>query len=318
MSNKNYKRYKGCQLRLKPLLGLVLSFILSATPVYAESLIVLSRQLDSYQTVAESIAATLDAPSKITTLSELETDGFSTSNFQEVVAIGSKAADKLYSSIPAEQKLYASFLPRQTFLALLDKYKNHTRTRKKTITAIFLDQPYSRQLSLARLIVPQAKIVATALGPNSKNDLQLLESAANTNNFSLKHETLEETDNPIHKLQPLIRGADLFLSLPDKSVFNRTTAKWVLYISFRQRIPLIGFSKKYVDAGALAAVYSTPEGIGQQTAELINKTTNSKTLPAGQYPAYFSVATNPTAAKSLKVHLLPVDSIKAKIVELEK
>lgn len=318
MSDKR-REDKPAQSRwLMPLAGLVLSFLLLSPLTHADQLIVLSRQLDSYLQVAKTISAELENPSRIVTLAELEQIQYDTSGYQQVIAIGSKAADHLFDKMPESQPLYVSFIPRQTYRKLLIKYANHQRIKFKKVTAVYLDQPYERQIALARLIAPRAKSIATALGPNSQNDLELLKKAAVSEQLELRYEKLEETDNPIHKLQPLIRNSDIFLSLPDRSVFNRTTAKWVLYISFRQRIPLIGFSKKYVDAGALAAVHSTPEQIGRHTGELIRGSLGKKRLPAPQHPKYFSVATNDNAAQSLRIKIPTSRELESKLQELER
>lgn len=287
-----------------------------ASWVKADTLVVLSSDLPAYQEVAAAISSNSNTPTKKILLHEYSSQS-SDEEFQSVVAIGSKAALELLEKTPEQQKLYATFLPRQTYQALLERNKQHPRIKHGAITAVYLDQPYTRQLSLARLIVPNAKNIATALGPNSQKDLGLLTKAAKQFKFSLLYETLGDSDSPIQKLQPLIRDADAFLTLPDKSVFNRTTAKWILYISFRQKIPLIGFSRKYVDAGALTAVFSTPEQIGRQTAELIESTTLDKRLPKAEHPRYFSVATNPKAAKALRIKLPTSDVLTQQLQELE-
>ncbi|WP_415886832.1 ABC transporter substrate-binding protein [Neptuniibacter sp. QD37_6] len=304
--------------RFIPLLSALFALFLSTSPVYAESLIVLSRQSGTYQKVAYSIQANLSSNTKIVTLQKLEHNNFNTTGFEHIIAIGSRAADRLYNRISPSQKLYASFLPRQTYQALLVSKKDQARIKNGTITAVYLDQPYARQLRLARLISPNANTIATALGPNSKHDLPLLETAAQQQQLQLNSTILKESDNPIHKLQPLIRNADLFLSLPDKSVFNRTTAKWILYISFRQRIPLIGFSQKYVEAGALAAVFSSPEQIGQQTAEIVQQAILGSRLPEAQHPRYFTVITNEKAARSLNIKIPTEDALTQQLMEQER
>lgn len=314
MCNKRQIRQQKHTRGLPLILGWILLCL--AGWVKAETLVVLSSDLPAYREVASAISSKINTPTKTVLLQEYSSQS-SNKGFQSVVAIGSKAALTLLEKTPEHQNLYATFLPRQTYQALLEKNKQHPRIKRGAITAVYLDQPYTRQLSLARLIVPKAKNIATALGPNSQKDLGLLTKAAKQFNFSLLYETLGDSDSPIQKLQPLIRDADAFLTLPDKSVFNRTTAKWILYISFRQKIPLIGFSRKYVDAGALAAVFSTPEQIGRQTAELIESTTLNKRLPKAEHPRYFSVATNPKAAKALRIKLPAGDVLAQQLQELE-
>jgi len=316
--NKRQQLKQRLRRWLYPPVLLLVSFTLSIPSALADCLIVLSRASDSYQQTATALAAHLKTPYKITTIDALTAENFNTNGYQQIVAVGSHAGDLLFDNIPQHKNLFISFLPRQTYEALLQKYEGHTRIRAGKVTAVFLDQPYNRQLALARLIAPEAKVIATALGPNSQKDLALLNEAATAQGFTLNHTTLKETDNPIHKLQPLIREADIFLALPDKSVFTRTTAKWILYISFRQRIPLLGFSKKYVEAGALAAVHSTPEDIGQQTAELVNRFLHNQTLPAASYPTYFSVTTNDTAANSLRLDIPSPQRLTQELMELER
>ena len=318
MLNKRLNQLFSPHRWFTPLMGLAVSALLFTSSVQAENLIVLSRQLPSYQEVAYTLASKLEASSKIVTIAELEQNGYDHKSYQQVIALGANAGDKLFQLAPEDTNLFISFIPRQTYNSLLTKYKDHPRTTKGKVTAIYLDQPYSRQLALAKIITPGAKSIATALGPHSMNDLSLLQKAADDQNLELKYETLLESDNPIHKLQPLIKSADIFLSLPDKSVFNRTTAKWILYISFRQRIPLIGFSKKYVEAGALAAVHSTPSDLGRQTAELVNQYANKKRLPEPAYPRYFQVSTNLTAANSLHLKIPSEESLVKQLMEIER
>jgi ABC-type uncharacterized transport system substrate-binding protein len=74
--------------------------------------------------------------------------------------------------------------------------------------------------------------------------------------------------------------------------------------TYRNRIPLIGFSAAYVKAGALAAIYSTPENIADQLAELTAQSLSA----AGAVkqiisPKYFSVSINSRVARSLGVQL---------------
>ena len=309
MLNKSLQEQEKNKQWVTPLLSFLFAFILSIFPAYADNLIVISREADSYNQVANSINQALNTNYKIITLKELDENSYNIKSYQQIIAVGSRAADQLVSLAPADTPLYVSFIPRQTYSQLLLKYADHQRIKTKKITAIYLDQPYYRQLALAKLITPTAKSIATALGPHSSNDRKLLQKAAKRQGLELKSVTLAETDNPIHKLQPLIKSADIFLSLPDKSVFNRTTAKWILYISFRQRIPLIAFSKKYVEAGALAAVYSTPEDVGKQTAEALKYYAMRSRLPDPTYSEFFDVSTNKAAANSLRIAIPPEEKL---------
>jgi ABC-type uncharacterized transport system substrate-binding protein len=98
----------------------------------------------------------------------------------------------------------------------------------------------------------------------------------------------------------VLTASDILLALPDSVVFTRDTARSVLLATYRYQRPLIGFSQAYVNAGALAAAFSSPAQIARQTAELLQSLPAGRTaLPAPVYPTYFSVAVNRSVARAL-------------------
>lgn len=284
---------------------------------YANSLIVISKSSPSYTAVAQTIKTTQQHVT-IIALDKLSASNIQPETFDTVVAVGSKATDHLLATLQQCKNLYVSFIPKRHYESLLSKHAKQPCVSQQRVSAVYLDQPSLRKMRLARLIQPKAITIATAVGDNSTADLKQLTNAAQHQSLVLKHQTLAASDNPIRKLQPLIENSDIFLSLPDRSVFNRTTAKWILYISFRQKIPVIGFSKKYVDAGALAAVYSTPEQIGRHTAELITATQTSSALSKGSHCKYFSVAINKNAAATIGIDIPSAEKLEAQLQELEQ
>ena len=113
-------------------------------------------------------------------------------------------------------------------------------------------------------------------------------------------------------LTPVIGHSDAFLAVPDRAIFNRSTAKWILLMSFRQQIPLSAYSKRYVDAGAIAAVYSTPETVGWEAADWVNRF-SFEHLPEPAYPQRFDVSVNPATARSLRLQLPSLSAIREAI-----
>ena len=77
------------------------------------------------------------------------------------------------------------------------------------------------------------------------------------------------TENPILIIEPVIKKSDIFIPVPDSRLINIATAKWILQLSYRYRVPVIAYSMAYLNGGALAAIYSSPENVGRQTADLI-------------------------------------------------
>ncbi|MDF2181601.1 ABC transporter substrate binding protein [Neptuniibacter sp. CAU 1671] len=311
--NKAAKRY----LPARRLCGLLLALLFTFGQAHARVLLITSGHQIAYQEVVTAITHQITEPFTLISMDELSAEHSDALLYPTAIAIGSQAADQAFGQLSSKQALIMAFLPRRTYLSLMEKYAAHPRQQINNFTAVFLDQPLERQFNLIRIIKPDTRTIATALGPFSSEELPELMREGEKNKIGIKHEVLSEDDNPMQKLQSLIAGSDVVLTLPDKSLFNRTTAKWILYISFRQGIPLIGFSDKYVTAGALAAVYSDPADIGKQTAEVLSIWLNKNILPKAQFPRYFKVATNPVAARSLHIQLQAAEMLEQQLKGME-
>lgn len=271
---------------------LATSFVQANTSVA----IITSSVNPQYAAVADRITQSAPISVKIDQYSLSDTN-FYQLNADLVITIGTDAFREALSSLQ-NTPILASFLPRRTYAQL-----TQNEPTKHPRSAVFIDHSMSRQLHLARLLAPQAKRVGSVFGSSSIEERLLLLLAAERWGFQIVSQQLTPSENAVGKLQATIQDSDLFLALPDQSAFNRATAKWALFISLKNKTPLIGFSEKYVEAGALAAVVSTPEQIGQQTAEALAFYLRSGALPVPAHPHYFSVAVNPSSASTLRTPL---------------
>ena len=79
-----------------------------------------------------------------------------------------------------------------------------------------------------------------------------------------------------------------------------SAARSILLTSYRFQKPIVAFSRAYVDAGALAAIFTTPE---QVAADLIAwlrlQKDESVQLPPPRGPASFDIAVNRQVARAL-------------------
>ncbi|TNE76121.1 MAG: hypothetical protein EP334_09005, partial [Gammaproteobacteria bacterium] len=126
---------------------------------------------------------------------------------------------------------------------------------------------------------------------------------------------LGHEDNPVAVLRPLVQDSDVFIALPDQAILNRAIAKWILHLGFQQKVPVIGFSRAYTSAGALASIYTAPEDVGRQAGEMIAAASERdwSQPPQMQYPRYFTLSTNPAVARSLGINLPPENEIYRRI-----
>lgn len=215
-----------------------------------------------------------------------------------VVAVGIRAS-ALALNIAGPTPVLSLLVPAQDYAALRKLYRPIPRQR----SAIFLDQPLRRQLNLLQLILPDATRVASLGSPQSEDRLQELNRLSVDRGLKLSFEIIANGANPIHPLTRLTEQAEVLLALPDPEVFNRTSVQAILLTTYRSRVPVIGFSRAYVRAGALAAVHSSAQQIGEQAgdwlAELIKNDRWILGIP--RYPRYFSVAVNTQVAQSLGI-----------------
>jgi putative tryptophan/tyrosine transport system substrate-binding protein len=294
------------------LAGAVLVLIGLPGTAWSRPLVLLSENSVIYQQVGNEIKRTYQQPLDLYSAENLPAQ--SQLNARLSIAIGAKACEQLLQRKDQFNSLTCTFIPRATFLSLLELYGNTDLVQQHRLGAIYLDQPLDRQMRLARLLMPDAKSIGTMFGPYSIAERETYEHRAKVEQFSPLSITLDAADNPIEQLQPLVRQSDVFLALPDRALFNRATAKWLLYITLNQHVPVIGFSKTYVEAGALAAVFPTPAQIGRQAGELLLQLERGQPLPPPEFPRYFTVASNPVVARSLQLPI-PSDASLQKLLE---
>jgi len=131
--------------------------------------------------------------------------------------------------------------------------------------------------------------------------------------------TIQHEDDLTSSLKPLLETSSALLAVPDPLVHQRGTAQTLLLTSYRYQKPVIGYSQAYVTAGALAAVYSSPENIARQAAEITrNYPDRQSTLPSPQPPRYFSVGINRQVARSLNIDIQDSESLTKDLIKEEQ
>lgn len=222
-----------------------------------------------------------------------------------IVIIGTAAAQKIAQlkvSAQAQTPVLSILVPKIGFDDIIREGLVSANSEQQS--AIYLDQPLSRQLELVRLALPEYAKIGALLGPTSRVLLPELENTAAKKKLRLRERTVRKGDALATSLTELMTESDALLAVPDPLIFNRYTVQNVLLTTYRQKIPVIGFSLAYVKAGALMAVYSSPAQIGQQTAEtIILAAAKNWRLPPPQYPRYFNITVNRQVARSLGLEI---------------
>lgn len=239
-----------------------------------------------------------------------------------IVTIGTAAADSAYRYKALESKALQSkalqskapqpksgapvisvLITDSSFIALAKKHFGSVdQAFASQLSSICIDQPTSRSIHLAKLLLPKATKAGVMLGHSSAMLKEKLTGSINTVGMESEFVTVGAKDNPIAKIEPLMRKIDLFIPVPDSRLMNIATAKWILHLSYRHKVPVIAFSRTYVKAGALAAIYSSPQNVAMQAVEWItDDAMTAAEIGQAHPPEYYSIHFNYSVAASLDV-----------------
>ena len=279
---------------------------LAPTIVSAQVLVVLSDESSGYQAVVAELRTGLhglrDGELRLDNIIAArlaDVDAATFSRYELVVSVGLAAAQAVTSrgAATALPPTLCLLIPRQGFDRLALPRDNAGERR---VTAVFIDQPLSRQLDLLRLALPESHRVGVILGPSSTALGDELRAGAKARSLDVATATVGERSALYPALQTLLPRSDLLLLLPDPVAINADTLYGLLLASYRARVPVVGFSEGLLKAGSLVALFSTPQQQGAQGAEIARRVlAHDGGLPAPQYPRAFTVRVNASVARSL-------------------
>lgn len=234
-------------------------------------------------------------------------------NSELVIALGVnalQAASKLKHSTP----VIGVFTPLPAFNKLLATSRRYLGN----FSAIVLDQPYMRQMMLIKAVMPNIKNLGVLLGANSSQYGELIKEAGEKATIYVTNENITQESDLIPKLNKALDNNDALLAIPDPLVYSRETAQPILLTTYRHLKPVFGYSRSYVQAGALAAVYSTTKQLAKQAAEIaVISQASPGILPPPQTPRYFSIAVNYQVARSLNIVVEDKDKLQKRIADAE-
>ena len=212
-----------------------------------------------------------------------------------VITVGSRAARDV-AARQADIPVLHTIIPESVFLTLAAPPAACTMQ-----SAIFIDQPFARQVALAQVLFPDAVDYGVLLGPTSSQRRAEIDALKKDIDRRLVVRIAARESDIAAVTNGLLQQVDLLIAVNDPLVLNRENAKWLLYSAYQRRLPVIGFSRAYVRAGAAGAVFSEPEQMARQAAEIVQRQIASPTacLPAAGFPRYFSVAINQSVCSSL-------------------
>lgn len=223
-----------------------------------------------------------------------------------VVTVGVKAADWLAGRTTAPMLM--AMIPSAAYADLLSRRRNARQT-----SAIYLDQPWTRQAGLLHAAMPERSRIGVLYSSAARLDVAALRAALAEQGDKLIARSLRGEPSLYADLDAVLADSDVLLAVPDNTLYNSNNIRNILLSSYRRGIPLIGFSQAYVKAGALCAIYSTPEHLAEQSGMLVASFALTRKLPEAQYPRLYSIAVNQEVARTLGITLNSVESLRVQI-----
>ena len=221
-------------------------------------------------------------------------------------AEGMKSADTYYPEI---KKLFISTDP--------NKYKLH-KDRNSNDAILYMTQTYCRQVHFIRQLNRQWKIISILNSMEKPIDSSQIQQCADEHDIKIYIVSTTDKDNLTDKIKHALHHSDVLLALPDSNIYNSKTVKNILLTSYRYRKPVIAFSKNFVNAGALAAIYSDTENIAMSASKLIEQylyTTTS--IEPINHPDAFDISINRQVFRALDIPIPDIDTIKMTLQQKE-
>lgn len=292
-------------MKIAVCLSLLLGFVPAAFS--AEALRVLVVQSDNnmlHQTFAKAMAGSLPANIHVSLLQRAE--DFDAQQADLIVTVGVKAADRVAAKTTLP--MLAAMMPSNTYADLLAK-----RSRTRSISALYLDQPWGRQVAFLRAAMPERHKIGVLHAADTRLDIPALHSELARHHATLIVRPLHNADTLFADLEAVLIASEVLLAVPDSAVYNSNNIRNILLTSYRRGIPLVGFSQTYVKAGALCAIFSTPEQLAAQAGAAIVSFANTGKLPDAQYPVLYTIAVNQEVARTLGIAIQSAESLRLQI-----
>jgi putative ABC transport system substrate-binding protein len=240
------------------LIGGMLLFLLMSAPVFCQTenlkvLVVLSEQSAPYQSFAEVLKKALPAL-QITVLKNTE-------NFTDVptvdllITVGMKASE--LAATQSKISVLAVMIPRAGYENILSHLPAISPLR--LMSAIYLDQPWARQIAFWHAVIPERRRIGLVFTQNANMELTSLQHEVEQRGGSLMLKQVHSNEELFPALESILMNSDVLFAIADSEIYNSSNIRNILLSSYRHGVPLIGLSQAYVNAGALCAIFSTPE-----------------------------------------------------------
>jgi len=150
---------------------------------------------------------------------------------------------------------------------------------EKNIFGVSMSIPPEKQLNLLLNVLPHVKNIGLLYAPDRTGyivkDAMI---AAGKMNINLIAKEIQNSRDVPSELLGMKKNIDVFWMLPDLTLITPATIEFLLLFSIENKIPVLTFSDKYVELGALMSISIEPFDIGIQAGEIVNAILSGRDL----------------------------------------
>jgi putative ABC transport system substrate-binding protein len=169
---------------------------------------------------------------------------------------------------------------------------------------VLLEVPFDRQLAIIHNLLPNAKRLGVLYDP-SKTGPTITEARrqAKASGFELNVRPVSsDKDIPV-ATRALLPQVDALWLIPDSTVLNEDSLRFLLGVSLDLTVPIVGFSAEFVRSGALLGLSVSYPDTGRQAGQLAKRLLEGRLLPRGDTvaPDHIRLSLNQKTAKFLRL-----------------
>jgi ABC-type uncharacterized transport system substrate-binding protein len=289
----------------------ILAFILlviSTLPVQARTVhFVLSKDNTVYQQAYEKIHFQLELGTDNEQKKQL-IDNFTANSVAPddlIITVGTKAAKQI-QQLGLKNPVIFSFVYSSLFeQADMNKAHNHW-------AAVALNQPTKNLIKAADQLIQDSykNKILVVVSSDNQTLLREIASIGPLQNSSLDIVVISQQQLAAKEIEQHLFEAGALVTIHDKNIWSGNSAKLLLQQAFTHKIPVIGYSKNFLTAGAVISVYTPIEEVTRECIVLINQWLKTNKLDRNGviYPPA-KIEANSNIARALRIPTSKINSM---------
>ena len=175
---------------------------------------------------------------------------------------------------------------------------------EKNISGVGMNLPPARQLHALSAMLPDAKNIGLLYNPDQTGIfVEQARDAAGKMGLNLTATAVRRSYDVPVSLGDMKGKIDVFWMLPDLKIITPETVESIVLFSLENKVPILTFSEKYLEMGAVLSVGIDPFDIGCQAGEMAKKIENGVTDSRHVDARKTSVSVNLKTAEKLGIRI---------------